>query len=235
MFLSDSDKQIILKELYDFIDINCIFRCDPSVNYIENFSNGQIAPKYPTNQNHIFQFYLRRLTHNYKMLNYVSALIVDDLFTKIKNKEHSEYFQLCGLEFSSIPLITAIQMYAARYKIGINGFTIKKDRKPYGLFNLIEGIPTDAPVIIVDDIINSGKSVSYCLDVCKYELNLIPAESVFSIVTFNNHIHRFKYNEHIINATSIFSKNDFNYDYDPEKYWLPKDCDRSINKRPDYF
>ena len=33
---------------------------------------------------------------------------------------------------------------------------------------------------------------------------------------------------------SLFIKNDFDLNYDPDKYWLQDDCDKSINKRPEY-
>jgi len=29
-------------------------------------------------------------------------------------------------------------------------------------------------------------------------------------------------------------KSDFDLNYDPDKYWIPDDCDKSINKRPEY-
>ena len=29
-------------------------------------------------------------------------------------------------------------------------------------------------------------------------------------------------------------KKEFDLNYSKEKYWLPQDCDRSYNKRPDY-
>ena len=235
MLLNEDEKNKILNELYSFIDNNCIFRCNPEVNYNEIYEIGHIPPKYPSSEKLTWQFFLRRLTHDYKMLNYVCALFFDDLFKKIKLNEQDEYFQLCGLETSSIPLLIAMQMYASRYKIGINTFSIRKQRKSYGLFNFIDGIPSKAPVIIVDDLINSGQSIARCLDVCKYELQLGPSNNIYSIIKFDDNMDQVKFDDKIINVTSIFSKSQFDYTFQPEKYWLPKDCDRTINNRSDYF
>jgi outer membrane protein assembly factor BamB len=41
----------------------------------------------------------------------------------------------------------------------VNGFIVRKERKTYGAGNLIEGAVTDAPIVIVDDIINSASSL----------------------------------------------------------------------------
>jgi outer membrane protein assembly factor BamB len=40
----------------------------------------------------------------------------------------------------------------------VNGFIIRKERKTTGLGNAIEGMVTDEPIILVDDIFNSGAS-----------------------------------------------------------------------------
>jgi orotate phosphoribosyltransferase len=65
-------------------------------------------------------------------------------------------FQLGAVETAAVPLLTAISLYAPRK---INVFTVKKAAKPYGLQEDIEGTITDAPLIMLDDIFNSGKSM----------------------------------------------------------------------------
>jgi outer membrane protein assembly factor BamB len=41
----------------------------------------------------------------------------------------------------------------------VNGFIVRKERKTYGTGGLIEGALNDAPIVIVDDILNSGSSL----------------------------------------------------------------------------
>lgn len=234
--MMQDDRNKIIKELYEFIDLNCIFRCNPFINYVEGLPDGVIAASSPKKDNNGYQFMLRRLTHNPKMLSYVSYLMFDNIIKTINNNTEYPAVQLCGLETSSIPLMIGIQQYAARFGISINSFSIRKQRKSYGIFHLIDGIPTDAPVIVVDDLINSGKSIGKCLDVCFYELNLTPAKNMYSIITFDQKLSTKKtYKDIQFTINSIFSKTQFDFAYDESKYWLPYDCDKSKNKRPEYI
>jgi outer membrane protein assembly factor BamB/orotate phosphoribosyltransferase len=67
-------------------------------------------------------------------------------------------FQIGGIEVAAIPLISAILMKSVSRGAPITGFIIRKERKLYGLGNLIEGPVTDLPIVIVDDLMNSGQS-----------------------------------------------------------------------------
>lgn len=221
------------KILSEYIDKHCIFRCNPEIQYAPNLQKGVIPSKGASDTK--YSFYLRRLTHNPMMLNGACALILDDIIEKFKESGKDLFFQFCGLETSSIPFLIGLQMTALKFGLSINSFSIRKERKPYGIFNLVDGIPTEAPVIIVDDLINSGSSIFKCLEVCEYELNLKILPDCYSIVTLTQPPFMFKHKETTYNINSIFVKNDFNFDYCPEKYWLPEDCNKSINKRTDYF
>ena len=68
-------------------------------------------------------------------------------------------FQVGGMEMAAVPLVAAILMTAARNGYHVNGFIIRKERKRYGRMNTIEGDLSDAPILIVDDIFNSGASL----------------------------------------------------------------------------
>jgi len=66
-----------------------------------------------------------------------------------------------GMEMGAVALVTAVVIKSTmdgKYEKGLNGFFIRKEAKGYGLQKRIEGnmIP---PVVIVDDVITSGKSV----------------------------------------------------------------------------
>ncbi|RKE23924.1 outer membrane protein assembly factor BamB [Paraburkholderia sp. BL23I1N1] len=68
-------------------------------------------------------------------------------------------FQVGGMEMAAVPLVAAILMNAARKGYNVTGFIIHKERKRYGRMNAIEGDVSDAPVLLVDDIFNSGTSL----------------------------------------------------------------------------
>jgi orotate phosphoribosyltransferase len=66
-----------------------------------------------------------------------------------------------GMEMGAVALVTAVVFKSTmdgKYEKRLNGFFIRKEAKGYGLQKRIEGnmIP---PVVIVDDVITSGKSV----------------------------------------------------------------------------
>ena len=66
-----------------------------------------------------------------------------------------------GMEMGAVALVTVVVIKSTmdgKYEKGLNGFFIRKEAKGYGLQKRIEGnmIP---PVVIVDDVITSDKSV----------------------------------------------------------------------------
>src|SRR5207245_2978963 len=65
-------------------------------------------------------------------------------------------FQVGGLETGAIPLVAAIAMAGQQRGIPVNAFVVRKERKPHGLSKTIEGVLTADPIVIVDDLINSG-------------------------------------------------------------------------------
>lgn len=68
-------------------------------------------------------------------------------------------FQVGGMEMAAVPLVAAILMAGARNGHNLSGFIIHKERKRYGRMNAIEGDVSDAPILLVDDIFNSGTSI----------------------------------------------------------------------------
>ncbi len=68
-------------------------------------------------------------------------------------------FQVGGMEAAAIPLLSAIIMKSVSRGTPVNGFIIRKERKTYGTGGSIEGVLTDAPIVIVDDLLNSGSSL----------------------------------------------------------------------------
>lgn len=68
-------------------------------------------------------------------------------------------FQVGGMEVAAVPLVAAILMKGVERGTPVNGFIVRKERKTYGEGKLYEGTLTDAPIVIVDDLINSGSSL----------------------------------------------------------------------------
>ena len=68
-------------------------------------------------------------------------------------------FQVGGMETAAISLVAAIAMKSVSRGTPINTFIVRKERKTYGAGQLLEGILSDDPIVIVDDILNSGRSL----------------------------------------------------------------------------
>jgi orotate phosphoribosyltransferase len=85
----------------------------------------------------------------------VLAAIADEFWAINQDRAR---FQVGGMETAAIPLLTAILLRAPDRHRPINGFIIRKERKTTGLGKIIEGHVTDAPIVLVDDVLSSGKS-----------------------------------------------------------------------------
>jgi outer membrane protein assembly factor BamB/orotate phosphoribosyltransferase len=68
-------------------------------------------------------------------------------------------FQVGGMEAAAIPFLSAILMKSLSRGTPVNGFILRKERKTYGTGSSIEGALTGAPIVIVDDVLNSGASM----------------------------------------------------------------------------
>lgn len=66
-----------------------------------------------------------------------------------------------GMEMGAVTLVSAMVLKSTmngKYDTGLSGFFIRKEPKTYGLQKKIEGNMV-SPVVIVDDVITSGRSV----------------------------------------------------------------------------
>ena len=68
-------------------------------------------------------------------------------------------FQVGAVETAAIPLLSVILTKSLARGTPVNGFIVRKERKTYGAGSSIEGTLTEAPVVIVDDLLNSGASM----------------------------------------------------------------------------
>src|SRR5262249_38714263 len=67
-------------------------------------------------------------------------------------------FQLAGMESASLPLLTALALVGRRLGKKVSIAFIRKERKTSGLGRNIEGELASNSVILVDDVINRGRS-----------------------------------------------------------------------------
>ena len=148
-------------------------------------------------------FDFRKILLDSHHLNLVSELFWETYKDKLP-------FQVAGLEVASLPLCClGIVMKSVERGNPVNGFYIRKSRKKDGLLHMIEGKVTDEPIILVDDIINSGKSFLRQLAVMD-ELNK-QVKDIFVILRFRDTPYYKFANERNIEITSLFSLPDFGH------------------------
>lgn len=87
-------------------------------------------------------------------------------------------FQVGGMEAAAIPLVSAIILKSLARGTPVNGFMIRKERKTSGAGSSIEGVVTDAPILMVDDVLNSGGSMEKARVVLEQEKKSIASAFV---------------------------------------------------------
>lgn len=125
-----------------------------------------------------WMFDLRPLLLNGPMLQTVASLFWDKL-------QRLWPFQLAGVELAAVPLIAGILMEGERRGFEVSGLIVRQKRNKHGRTRLVEGTPrADLPVILVDDAVNTGRSINKALLAIK-DLGLY-AHHVFTIANFNS-------------------------------------------------
>jgi len=119
---------------------------------------------------------------------------------------HRMPFQIGGMEIAAIPLITALQLKGLSLGLHVNAFIIRKQRKQYGTGQRIEGFLTDAPIILVDDLINSGASLETALVALADRAVDVPR--VFAVVDFCSEAGRAWSGRRGIQVDSLFHPRD---------------------------
>ncbi|MEK7627856.1 MAG: PQQ-binding-like beta-propeller repeat protein [Patescibacteria group bacterium] len=115
-------------------------------------------------------------------------------------------FQVGGLETASIPLITAIVMKSVARGTPVNGFYLRKSRKRYDLMKTIEGTLNEYPIILIDDLINSGSTLAREIIVLQRAHKRIAAIQV--ILAFRD-LNAYPFAAQGITLESFFSLKDF--------------------------
>ena len=159
MKLQEFERERLRKYLYDYINDICIERAKPG--------EKKLISSYDYTKYNAWQFYLRRGLFNLEFLSYVGYLFWD----KFADEYHQTPFQVAGLETGATPVTLGILMSAPAFECGdVNCFSIRKDRKKYGLLNRFEGIvKPDLPVLVVDDLCNTKGTIAQSFAYLKEE------------------------------------------------------------------
>jgi orotate phosphoribosyltransferase len=134
-----NDGLMRIRKLRDTINDKCIVRVP---------NGSKELPSLGGQGYYGWQFYLRRVLLDPHCLQ----LICEDFWNRFEQPFDLEPFQLAGVESAAVPLITALVIDGARRGLDLSAFTIRKNRKTYGLRNLIEGSPSGRPILFVDDL-----------------------------------------------------------------------------------
>lgn len=178
----------------DYIDNHCIIR-------------GANLPGKKPGTKYSWMFYLRRGLFNHEFLSAVSQMFCIKIQEEVKHFN----FQLAGLETASTPMLAGIPLVARVYGLDLNAFSVRAERKTYGLKNWFEGLPNEKPVLMVDDLCNSAISMRRCYDLLTQH-NIPVLDYAFVIVNktekqFNNNTDKYLPNH--IKMISLFNLDDF--------------------------
>jgi orotate phosphoribosyltransferase len=166
--VNDPQYEVLKEWVHNYIDTKCIVR-------------DQEMPGKAPGSTYTWMFYLRNGLFNHQFLINISQMFIYHM----ERLDPKFNFQLTGLETAATPMLAAIPMVASVMGIDINAFVVRKDRKTYGLLNVIEGIPNNKLAVIIDDLCNSSRSMAQCLNTLTAE-DIPVANVAFAIVNKSN-------------------------------------------------
>ncbi len=158
----------------------------------------KIISKKATESRWIFDF--RRVLLKAPALNTISELFWNEFVGK-------EKFQIGGLEVAAIPFIAGVVMKSFEKQKPINGFFIRKSRKKDGLTKMIEGEITEERIILIDDILNSGKTFIRQIEILERLGKKV--DTIFVLLRFRDLSYYTYFYERNIKIVSLFELNDF--------------------------
>lgn len=92
-------------------------------------------------------------------------LIGEVVYDHIKDMD---FDAIGGLAVGAVPMVTSIAISCYNNGRDAEGFFVRVEAKSHGTKKLIEGrLPEHARVIIVDDVVTSGKSVMQAIEACE--------------------------------------------------------------------
>ena len=133
--------------------------------------------------------------------------LIAELFWK---QFESKYpFQVGGQESAAIPLVAAIVMKSKQKDKPVNGFFIRKSRKKDGLQSIVEGELTGEKIILIDDLLNSGRTINRQIEVLESMGKNI--DTIFVLLGFRD-LNKYSFiKERGINLISALFLTDFGF------------------------
>jgi orotate phosphoribosyltransferase len=163
--------QIAKEQLYKYINDNLFFKLDDKERI--KLSSGKLSNYY---------FDVRSISSSWyysKLISYCYENVID------KYDGSQDVLSVGGLETGAIPIIMSLV-----HEYQINGFYVRKERKKHGKGNVIEGVPSP-DVVLVDDVISTGKGIIKCIDDIKKYNHNITIKGVFPLIDRNKEIENF--------------------------------------------
>lgn len=155
----------------------------------------------PKGENNAWMMDMRLLFMDARIMDAITELFWETYADKMP-------FQVGGMEVAAIPLVAAILAKSVQRGTPINGFMVRKERKVYGAGKLYEGVITDDPIVVVDDLINSGSSLEKVRVILDDENKKIA--HIFAVVDFEGRRGKEWRAQHQITVTSLFTLSQFN-------------------------
>lgn len=179
----------------------------------------------PTGKPSKWFFDFRSVLLNGQVLEDISGLF----WQKLKAESP---FQVGGLETAAIGLVAGVVMKAKADGVNLNGFYVRKSRKKDGVQRMVEGTLTNEKIVLIDDGLNSGKSIMRQIELLRLLGKSV--EAVCVIVRFRD-LSFYEYlRESGIKIVSLFTLDDFPETGGVEKYTL-SNAARKIAAPREYF
>lgn len=156
-----------------------------------------------------WQFYLRT-----PLLRPQNLIFIGRAFWAVYRSRFQERpFQIAGVESASVPIITSLLLHAP---VAVNAFTIRKERKKYGLRNLIEGKPNGLPVVLIDDLTSTGHNAIWHAvgAIADARLSLYPATFVVVFKGRKSSPRTLPTSIGVTTIESLFTLEDFNLSWE---------------------
>jgi orotate phosphoribosyltransferase len=134
---------------------------------------GRMIPAKAPNLGYMWQFYLRNCLFNPRFTLLAAELLVHGLPDKD--------VQIAACEDAGVPLGLAMAAI-----LGEPMISVKKERKSYGLLNFTEGRVTGKPLLLVDDLAGSQRTLMNAIGVLK-AFNLPIADQYVALVNKGKH------------------------------------------------
>jgi outer membrane protein assembly factor BamB len=144
----------------------------------------------------------------------VAALFWDQMSVRLP-------FQLVCTEIAGIPLLSCLQSFGSMLGHTVNGVIVRKERKTYGRQRQMEGELSAAPVVFVDDVLNSGSSLNRAAAVLGEQGRTI--DHIFTLITFNRKATIEKWTAAGASLNAVYSLDEFNLDISQQEQPLPWD------------